>query len=149
MTPKFSSQVETLIKVTSRLIGVLDREVEMLREMRISDIETLRPEKNELTLAYEQAVRALSVEPEKLAAIEPALRDTLAELAQRFDGALAANARALSAVRDSHDRLLKTVVDAVADNRARQKAYNATGSFETGQRTPRSPALSLSFDRSL
>lgn len=149
MTPKFSEQIETLIKVTSRLIGVLDREVEMLRGMRISDIETLRDEKNDLTLAYEQAVRVIAAEPDKLAAIEPALRDELSNLAQRFDGSLAANANALSAVRASHDRLLKAVVDAVADNRGRQKAYTATGSFETGQDTPRSATLSLSFDRSL
>ncbi len=149
MTPKFSNQIEALIKVTSRLMGVLDREVEMLREMRISEIETLRDEKNDLTLAYEQAVRVIAADPDELAAIEPALRDTLADLGQRLDGSLAANARALSAVRESHDRLLKAVVDAVADNRARQRAYNAQGSFETGHRMPRAAALSLTFDRSL
>lgn len=149
MAPEFSEQIETLIKVTSRLMGVLGREVEMLREMRVSDIETLRDEKNELTLVYEQAVRVIAADPEKLAAIEPALRDTLGDLGQRLDGALTANARALSAVRESHDRLLKAVVDAVTDSRARQKAYNAKGSFETSQHMPRPPALSLTFDRSL
>ncbi len=149
MTPKFSEQIESLIRVTSRLIGLLDREVEMLREMRISDIDALRDEKNELTLAYEQAVRVIAAEPKQMAAIEPVLRETLSELAQRFDSALATNAQALHAVRESHDRLLKAVVDAVADSRAHQKAYNAKGSFETDLRTPRTTTLSLTFDRSL
>lgn len=149
MAPEFAKQIEALIKITSRLMGVLDREIEMLREMRISEIETLRDEKNELTLAYEQTVRVIAADPDKLADIEPALRDTLADLAQRLDGTLATNARALSAVRESHDRLLKAVVDAVTDSRARQKAYNAKGSFETDHRMPRAATLSLTFDRSL
>lgn len=149
MTPRFSDRIETLIQITSRLISLLDREVEMLREMRVPDIESLREEKNDLTLAYEQAVRVLAAEPGKLAAIEPALRETLTDVARRFDNSLAANANAIAAVRESQERLLKAVVDAAAEQRARQKAYTAKGSFEARHRSRRAPALSLTLDRRL
>jgi hypothetical protein len=144
-----ASNIESLILVTSRLIGVLNHEVEMLRTMRISDIEKLQDEKSTLTLAYENCVRALQADPAALAAVEPAVRRELDLLAQRFDEALSSNARALNAVRESHDRLLAAIVDAVASKRASQKGYGANGAFERRRGSRTAPVLSLSLDQRL
>jgi hypothetical protein len=144
-----ASNIESLILVTSRLIGVLNHEVEMLRAMRISDIEKLQDEKSTLTLAYENCVRALQADPAALAAVEPAVRRELDLLAQRFDEALSSNARALNAVRESHDRLLAAIVDAVASKRASQKGYGANGAFERRRGSRTAPVLSLSLDQRL
>lgn len=144
-----TGNVETLIRVTSRLIGVLNHEVEMLRAMRIQEIEKLQDEKSMLTTAYENCVRALKADPSALAALEPALRQELDALARRFDDALSDNARALNVVRESHDRLLAAIVDAVASKRASQKGYGANGSFDQRRTGRTAPTLSLNFDQRL
>lgn len=144
-----TANVEALIRVTGRLIGVLDHEVEMLRAMRVSEIEKLQDEKAALTTAYEECVKAVGADPAALQAIEPTLRYELGQLARRFDDALAENARALNAVRESHDRLLKAIVDAVSDRRARGRGYGATGAFDKRRSTRTAPTLSLSLDHRL
>lgn len=148
-TTTMASNIESLILVTSRLIGVLNHEVEMLRAMRISDIEKLQDEKTTLTLAYENCVRALQADPSALAAVEPAVRRELDALAQRFDEALSSNARALNAVRESHDRLLAAIVDAVASKRANQKGYGANGAFDRRRGNRTASVISLSLDQRL
>ena len=94
MSGPINNQVEALIRVTSRLIGVLDSEVEMLRAMRVTEIEDLQEEKRDLTILYEETIRSLAAQPDALAALEPALRMELSDLAGRFDNSLAENARA-------------------------------------------------------
>jgi hypothetical protein len=147
MSPQLEEQVETLIRVTSRLIGVLDAEVELLRAMRVAEIASLQAEKHDLTLLYEETIEAVACQRGAMDAMEPALRLELAEIAQRFDRSLAENARALHAVRGSHDRLLKAIVDAVADHRARDRGYTAEGNFGASKVRSDATALSLSLDR--
>lgn len=140
---------ETLIMAASRLISLMDHEVELLRAMRVGEISALQEEKRELTGLYEEAVQTLTVEPEILEAMEPALRTELADLAKRFDTAVCENTRALSAVKSSHDQLLQSIVDAVAENRSKQKPYTAQGALDNPRRGRNAPTLSLSFDQRL
>ncbi len=116
-----------LIRVASRLIDVMRREIEMLRDMRPSRLDDLHAQKNELADAYEQQVRALASEPEALAAVAPALRQEFAEVASEFNKVLAENESALHATRFAHERLLKAVVEAVGEQRNSLKVYSASG----------------------
>jgi len=149
MSAAINNQIEAFIRVTSRLIGVLNSEVEMLRAMRVSEIENLQEEKRDLTILYEETIRSLAAQPDALAVVEPALRMELSDLAGRFDNAVAENARALNAVRDSHDRLLKSIVDAVSENRAKEKGYTRDGKLSDQRKGRTSQSLSLSVDRQL
>lgn len=149
MTLQLNDQIETLIAVTSRLISVMNSEVEMLRAMRVGDIDSLQREKHDLTILYEENVRALAAQPEALEAMEPALRSELSVLAQRFDSALSENSRALHAVRESHDRLLKAIVDAVASKRAQERGYTPDGGLDSPPHRRGADTLSLSLDRRL
>lgn len=116
-----------LIRVASRLIDVMRREIEMLRDMRPSDLDDLHAQKNDLADAYEQQVRALASEPEALAAVAPALRQEFAEVASEFNKVLAENESALHATRFAHERLLKAVVEAVGAQRNSLNVYSANG----------------------
>ena len=149
MTMTSDNQIETLIRVTSQLIGVLDKEVEFLRAMRVAEIVSLQKEKHDLTVLYEESISLLAAKPEVLEALEPAVRSELSDLASRFDSVLAENARALNAVKDSHDRLLRTIVDAVAEKRSSQKAYTPNGSLDNPQGTRSAQTLSLTVDQRL
>jgi hypothetical protein len=142
-------EIETLITVTGRLIRVLDREIELLRAMEVGQIQTLQDEKLTLILTYEECVKALAGNPAALDAMAPPLRAELSALARRFDSTVAENARALHAVRDSHDRLLKAIVDAVSENRTRHKGYSANGTVPPARRGSAASTLSLSLDQRL
>jgi hypothetical protein len=142
-------QIDTLVTAASRLINVMNREVELLRAMRVKEISDMQGEKLELTALYEEALAMLASEPELLAALEPVLKEELALLANRFDAAVVANTLALSAVKDSHDRLLQTIVDSVAENRSKQKAYTADGALDNPRGGRNAPTLSLTLDQSL
>ncbi len=146
---QISGQIEALIQVASRLIGVMNSEVEMLRAMRVGDIDSLQREKHDLTVLYEERIHALAEQPEALEAVEPALRSELNALALRFDIALSENTRALHAVRESHNRLLKAIVDAVANNRAQERAYTAKGGLDKPRQRRAGDTMSLSLDRRL
>ncbi len=131
-----------LIRIASRLIDVMRREIEMLRDMRPGGLDGLHAQKNELADAYEQQVRALASEPEALAAVAPALRQEFAEVASEFNKVLAENESALHATRFAHERLLKAVVDAVGEQRTAFKGYCASGApahHAHGRRAARPP----------
>lgn len=142
-------QIDTLVTAASRLISLMNREIEFLRAMKVQEISDLQGEKLELTALYEESLAMLAADPDVLQALEPALKDELAALAKRFDAAVVENTRALSAVKDSHDRLLQTIVDSVAENRSKQKAYTADGALDNPQGGRNAPAISLTLDQSL
>lgn len=149
MNPTDTNRIERLIHVASQLVEIMSREVALLRAMRVVEIGDLQQEKLELTSEYEGAIAALAEEPELLQAMEPALRSELAEIAARFDAAVDENARALTAVKESHDRLLQAIVDAVAEERSRQKAYTAKGALDNPRSTRCAPPISLTVDQRL
>lgn len=142
-------QINTLVMAASRLINLMNKEVQLLREMRVREISDLQGEKLELTALYEEALAMLAAEPDVMEALEPALKDELALLASRFDAAVLDNTRALSAVKDSHDRLLQAIVDSVAENRSKQKAYTANGALDNPRTGRNAPAISLTLDQNL
>ena len=146
---QITGQVEALIQVASRLVGVMNSEVEMLRAMRVGDIDSVQQEKHDLTILYEERIHALAEQPDALEALEPALRSELNALALRFDISLSENTRALHAVREAHNRLLKAIVDAVANNRAQNRAYTAKGGLNKPRQRRAADTLSLSLDRRL
>jgi len=149
MTDRNSHPFETLVSAASRLVALMNQEVTLLRVMRVKEIAALQREKQELTVLYEDAVRTLSAEPELLQAMEPAMRSELAELAVRFDEAVSENARALDAVKTSHDQLLQAIVDAVSETRSQQKAYTAQGSLDNPRKARSTSTLSLTLDQRL
>lgn len=149
MIPQPTEHMETLISATSRLIVLMNHEVRLLRAMRVGDIAALQQEKQNLTVLYENALQTLAAEPELVEAMEPALRAELTDLAVRFDAAVCENTRALDAVKASHDQLLQAIVDAVSENRSKQKAYTAQGALDNPRKGRNAPTLSLTLDQQL
>ncbi len=139
-----------LIRIASRLIDIMRREIEMLRDMRPRDLDGLQAQKNELADAYEQQVRGLAGEPEALAAVAPALRQEFADVASEFNKVLAENESALHATRFAHERLLKAVVEAIDEQRNSFTGYSARGA-PTARKLPgrRNASEPLTLDKRL
>ena len=101
------NQITELLKITGRLIGVLEREIEVLRAMQPAEIEALQQDKIALSAAYEAQIRPLASQPELLDAVQPALRTELEKAIEMFRSTLAANERALRAAKDTTQRVLE------------------------------------------
>lgn len=140
---KIDQQMESLIEVASRLIELMNREVEILRAMRPADLEGLRDEKFSLIAVYEEQYRALSENKDALALVAPAVQKEFADVAHRFGRAMAENGRALTAAKVAHERMMGAIVDAVQANKKSGSGYSATG--DADQSAAASP-VSLSLD---
>ena len=139
---KIDQQIESLIEVASRLIELMNREVEILRAMRPADLEALREEKFSLIELYEQQYRALSAKKDSLVLVAPALQNEFADVARRFNEALAENGRALTAAKVAHERMMQAIVEAVQADTKSGRGYSASGDAEDGA-TGTSMSLSL------
>lgn len=128
------AKVETLIRVASRLISVLEREVQLLKEMKASDVATLQSEKMQLVVAYEEHVRALAETPGTLKDVAPALQEEFADIAGRFDAAMTENRRALSAAHEAQERFMQAIVKAAEEKRASFHAYSPAGTMSANEK---------------
>lgn len=143
------SQVNDLLQVTSRLIAVLEREVELLRAVPSTEFEALQEEKSALTTAYESQARSLTGQPELLEALQPVLRAELKRVTGRFQSAVAANEVALRAARETTQRVLQAIADELDRNRCDKAGYSAQGCAASSSRRASGPPLSITLDQRL
>lgn len=144
-----SPRFDALIRITSRLVELIDREVEILHARRPADIGPLQEEKAALVAAYEEEFEAVKTNPRDIAALEPALKAELVAVVERLNRAVAENARALDASREANDRLLKAIVDAVSESRAHAGPYSAKGTRFVGGPAKAKTPMSLTLDTTL
>ena len=142
-------QVNDLIQITSRLIVVLEREVELLRTMPSTGIEALQAEKSALTAAYESQARSLSGHPEFLEALQPVLRAELERVTGRFQSAVSVNEAALRAARETTQRVLQAIADELDKNRRNNAGYSAQGYAASSSRRTSGQPLSIALDKRL
>jgi hypothetical protein len=133
-SPK-SSRVTELLAITSRLIGCLQQEMEAIRAMRPEALKEMQVEKIALADTYRAFALALKEPNEENQAISAALRDELVEATERVQAAVAENLRALRAMRDVNERVMRAVVSTLDEKRSNVTGYDARGSLRKGRRT--------------
>lgn len=119
-----------LLRIISGLIGVLEREIEMLRSMRPAEMQGLLEEKIVLSAAYQARVASLEAEGAELATIDPELHQSLLAAIERFRETLAANERHLRAAKETTDRVLRAVAAEVEKERGETAGYSADGAVQ-------------------
>lgn len=131
-----SSRMADLLAITSRLIACMEREIELLRAMQPKELRQLQEDKTALADAYRAFVLALK-EPDAAAdSVNDVLRDELAEATERFQASLSDNLRALRAMRDVNERVMRAVVQALEEPRVQVTGYNQRGAVKRGKRSP-------------
>ncbi len=143
------THVNDLIRITSRLISVLEREVELLHTRPSTGLKALQEEKSALTAAYESQARSLSGAPELLEALQPVLRAELKRVTGQFRSAVSVNEAALRAARETTQRVLQAIADELEKNRGAQACYSAQGRSSTSSRSSSRPRLSIALDQRL
>lgn len=143
--------VESVIRVASRLIALLEQETGLLRAMKTRELAALQQEKGRLVATYEAQVRELAAFPDAFREVAPVLRDEFAAIAERFEAAMTDNRRALSAAGDAQRRFFDAVISAAEDKRTNFRGYSAAGTVQTPRLTGGTPQppLSLTLDRQL
>lgn len=124
------TQIESLIGVAGRLIDLMEREIEILRDMRPVDLEALRSEKFDLVAAYESEYRALADNRDALVLVTPTMMEEFEAVSRRFSGTLAENVRALTAAKVAHERTMTAIIEAVKTTRKPNRSYSASGSVD-------------------
>src|SRR5689334_20846957 len=134
MSSKPSSRVTELLAITSRLIGCLQQEMEAIRAMRPEALKQMQIEKIALADTYRAFALALKEPTDQNQAISTALKDELVEATERVQAAVTENLRALRAMRDVNERVMRAVVSALDDKRNSVTGYDQRGSLRKGRR---------------
>jgi len=122
-----TSRLGDLIAITSRLIDLMGKEIEMLRSMRPQDIGALQKDKVSLALAYERHMQELRDDPSLLATAKPNLKVELKRITGRFQEMLNENESAIKAVKSVSEKLLTAIANAVTEQRGKAAAYSKEG----------------------
>lgn len=139
--------VNDLIGITSRLIVLMTAEVALLRSNDIRKVETFQGEKASLGRAYETLIRELRKHPQVMKDVAPVLRDELIGRARDFQRLLMKNEAALRAAKDTNQRVLKAVAEAVTESRKERSPYSRPGPAAGGKSSE--PPVSVTIDQVL
>lgn len=119
-----------LLRIIGGLIGVMEREIEMLRSMRPAEMQGLLEEKIVLSAAYQTRVATFQADGAVLAMIDPELRRSLLAAIEKFRDTLAANERHLRAAKETTDRVLRAVAAEIEKERGETAGYSADGAVQ-------------------
>jgi hypothetical protein len=129
-----STRVTELLAITSRLIGCLQQEIEFIRTMRPDAVKQMQVEKVALADTYRAFMLALKEPGPDQDALSAALKAELVEATERVQAALSENLRALRAMRDVNERVMRAVVSALDEKRSNVTGYDARGALRKGRR---------------
>ncbi len=140
------AQVNQLIGTVGPLVDIINREIDLLRSMRPSDIGALQPRKTALIDGYERQIADLGADPALLQTVDPILRDELRTALAELKAVSAKNEAALKAVTTANERLMKAIVEAVRDRTADVQGYTDAG---VAPRPTADSAISVRLDQRL
>ncbi|WP_368413478.1 hypothetical protein [Dongia sp.] len=129
-----TTRMTELLAITSQLIGCMERELELMRSLKPTELRQLQMDKVALADAYQAFTMALKEPGEDLSSVNSALRDELTEATERFQAAVQDNLRALKAMRDVNERVMRAVVQALDEKRAAVTGYNNRGTVTKSRR---------------
>ena len=142
-------RLERLISLIETLSKVLDDETQAVRRRDYASIDALNEQKSRLTESYGEQVRDLSTNAPANGNVAPGLADRLRDRLRRFLGLVEANARTLNAAKTAHERLIKSISDAVADKAQPVKGYSRAGTYGIGAASGRAGAPPIALNETI
>ncbi|MEQ8322579.1 MAG: hypothetical protein RH946_20115 [Rhodospirillales bacterium] len=142
-----AKRMTDLVNVTTRLISVLERENEILRERRHSELTLILDEKETIARVYQARIMGLEENPDVLDGATDEDRAHLMELAKKVDSLMAQNARLLEVAMTVSKRIVDLVAEAVKEAAPKSGAYSAKG--QTAGAPHKGGNMSLSLNETL
>ncbi len=141
--------ISELLRIMSRLTGLLDQEAEMLRAMKPTEIQSLHQDKLALSAAYESQIKILKANPAMLRSIPAGPRAEFKAKIKKFQAALTANQYGLRATRKATECALQAIADEVQAKTENHAGYSAKGTVGSPGAYGRTSALAFAFDQRL
>ena len=129
-----NSRMAELLAITSRLIACMEHEVELLRSLQPQELRQLQSDKLALADAYRAFTLALREPIAEDEVVDEALCSELGEATELFQAAVQNNLRALRAMRDVNERVMRAIVQALDEPRAQVTGYNKLGTLTKARR---------------
>jgi len=102
--------------------------------MRPEKLKKMQVEKTALADTYRAFMLAMKEPNDETQTISDALKDELIEATERVQAAVSENLRALRAMRDVNERVMRAVVSTLDEKRSAVTGYDARGSLRKGRR---------------
>ncbi len=118
---------ERMTAAAGRLCEVIETEIDLLRNFKVAEVDSLQAEKKDLAEGYERLLQSLGRQPAAVAEMGDGRRAALRAAAERLARATEANAVALRAGIEAHTRLMSGIARAVQEQRPRSGCYHADG----------------------
>ena len=142
-----TARAHELIRLCSELVVVLERESEILKNRRFSEIAELHPEKAALTAIYESQMKDIAAEPGMFHAIEPALRQQLIDAAETFEDLARKTEISLRAALEMNLRLVGVIADAVQESVPVASGYTQNGTGSNIAAAPSKKPIAVTLDQ--
>jgi hypothetical protein len=117
----------------------MEREVELLRGFKPAEMRRLQQDKTVLADAYRAFAMAMKEPDPGADLVNDALRHELTEATERLQATLGDNLRALKAMRDVNEKVMRAVVQALEEPRTENAGYNRRGALKRGRRLAMGP----------
>lgn len=138
-----ADRVNQLVKLTERLIQLIETERDLLRERRASDLATLSKEKDQLAAVYAQEMQLVKQDRRLIDGAPRELREKLQQVTGAFRDVMTAHRVQLESMKNATERLVETVSREVTAKRAAPQGYGAHARIET----TRAPAAAIAFNQ--
>ena len=123
-----------MLAVIRKLSGILAKEVELLKQMKITEIHIFYNEKIELSARIEGYKEILSANPELLNSIPPKILYAIQTEAAVFEGLVKEDQAQIVRAKEVHKLVMEAVRVTLQKNRAKSSGYNKEGIVNTGSK---------------
>jgi len=145
--PHADARIETLIDVLAQLSTLLGEETAAVRARDYRRLEGLTERKGQLAATYGRALGGLAPHHRAGRGIEVRLSARLRTRAREFMASLETNAHALGAAKTAHERLIRSISEAVAATARPARGYSRSGAWRAGGRPGRTEMVPIALNR--
>lgn len=131
-----------LTRLTERLTGLLQRETQLFEARRPLETEAFQGEKSRLASLYRREIASVKADPSRLEGADADTKATLKSATERFTEALAANGRAVDALRVLTEGVVKAVADEAAKQRDTLSGYGP-GAASSSRKNTDAPSIAV------
>lgn len=121
----FQQFLETL----QRLTAILSTEIQMIKEMKISDLDTLQEEKLKLLTIIENFKGIINENPDILGGINKETRAELQKANDKFEELIEEDGKQLIKAKKIHGIVMESIRKVLEDNRKKTMVYDGKGAI--------------------
>ncbi len=144
-----NNRVNDIIVITSRLIELLEKENDALRNQRTNEVHELLDEKTTLSRVYETRFMGLIEQEGAMDEVDPDLREQLGEIGTTINALIEDNSRLLKVAIEANRRVVELVAEAVRETSPNAGTYGANGTTGIDRRLAATNGATLSLDQTL